>query len=403
MNIAIISIYPFPKGMAPTNRILSYAGGMVQNGASVEVYIPFPTDRISQLREENRGVYNDIKYQYTSGRYKSKSKLVRAFATFSGYRKIVGLLLSSYRIIKDKKVNPIDIIIISADQLLVLYVFSFIAKKVGASSVFIFDEYPIPIRHKLKSKIPLWKEFFFRLVLKRIDAYISISETLRDYFCNIVAKPSYILSSITDVSRFRLPSKISSLEQTPYLCYMGNLELAKDDVDNIVNAFALIASKYPSLILKLYGNPSNKDKGILNSLIKKHRLENRVFFMGKVSFDEVPSILCNAKVLLSSQPNTVRASGGFPTKLGEYLASGVPTLLTNVGENARYVNDGIHVFFVEPNDSVKYANKLDYILSNYSHALKVAESGKNLLFENFSNTKRGKEVLDFLLSLNQCR
>ena len=44
-NIVIIAEYPFPVGIAPTNRILAYSRGLIQSGANVDVVIPIPTDK----------------------------------------------------------------------------------------------------------------------------------------------------------------------------------------------------------------------------------------------------------------------------------------------------------------------------------------------------------------------
>lgn len=45
-----------------------------------------------------------------------------------------------------------------------------------------------------------------------------------------------------------------------YMCYMGNMMLAKDNVDNIIRAFKRICDDFPDIDLYLYGTPSEKDK-----------------------------------------------------------------------------------------------------------------------------------------------
>ncbi|NHB70196.1 glycosyltransferase family 4 protein [Perlabentimonas gracilis] len=398
MKIFIISIYSFPLGLAPTNRIIAYSKGLISNGADVTVILPFPTDKHTSTYLPKSGNYQGINYIYTSYRYKNKLKVFRAFLHFTGLRKLVGLFFASIYFLKNYKNKNIDHIVISTDEISTLFVFSIIGKICKAKSVFIFDEYPIPIRHKLKDRIPKLKEFLYRLVLKQINGYVSISEKLKEYYCNLSPKPTLILSSITDISRFKSEKRDCQLNDS-YLCYMGNMELAKDDVDNIIKAFSIVSPKYPELTLRLYGSPNLKSKDYLMNIVNKLGLTNRVLFMGKITFDQVPSVLSNAKILVSSQPNTVRASGGFPTKLGEYLASGTPSIITDVGENSRYVKDGEHLFFVEPNNPMAYANKLVFVLENYIQALTIGERGKEYIFNNYSNTKKALEMKDFLDSL----
>lgn len=66
--------------------------------------------------------------------------------------------------------------------------------------------------------------------------------------------------------------------------------------------------------------------------------------------------------MLTSQPVTKRAAGGFPTKLAEYMLSHTPAIVTNVGEIHNYVKDGEHVYMVPPCNPIKYAEKLNTFL-----------------------------------------
>jgi glycosyltransferase involved in cell wall biosynthesis len=401
MNIAILSIFSFPIGLAATNRILAYSKGVVDSGAHVDIFIPFPTERkSSNSKYGDSGNYQGVNYLYTSGRYRSRYKFIRGISIIFRIRKLKGLISSCWEIYKANKKKNYDCLIISTDSIIPLLIYGRLAKKMKSSSVFIFDEFPIPIRHKLKEKIPKWKQVAYKKVLKNISAYVSISEELKQYYNNFCPKQTHVLSVIVDVSRFKpLDKKPSKLSSDKYLCYMGNMELSKDDVDNIIKAFAIISDKYPLLNLFLFGSPSLSTKTYLNDLISSLGLENRAVLKGRVSSEKVPEILRNAYILVSSQPDTVRASGGFPTKLGEYLASGTPALLTAVGENDKYVKDDTHIFFSKPNDHHLYAQKLAYIIENYEYALSVALNGKELLLNNYSHYKKGQELLEFLSTI----
>lgn len=406
MKIGIVSIYPFPDAWgAATNRITAYAKGLNANGASVDIFMPFPTHNIRPGtnidKAENSGCFKNINYYYTSGKCRHRNKLIRAFSILSQFRKFYGFFTAQKVILRQSKTKTYDAIIISTDGIINLFFFSLIIKYCKSRPIFIFDEFPTPIRHKLKKKIPGYKTYLYSKVLPLIDAYISISENLSLYYNNICSKPTHILPIIVDTSRFDIDvqnSKVIGKEK--YLCYMGNMELAKDDVDNIIRAFSIIASEFEDVNLHLYGGPKNDTKEYLNRIIGDLNLKERCFLKGRITADEVPHVLKNAYVLVSSQPDTVRASGGFPTKLGEYLTTGVPALITDVGENAKYVKDGVHLFFAPPGDAKAYAVKLRMILSNYSEALKVSRQGQKFIFSNFSHIATSRKLLAFISGLN---
>ena len=355
MNISVISIYKTPYGMAATNRILSYSKGLICNGHNVTIYNPFPTDNFNDDAIEDKGCYEGVNYFYTSGRYLLKNKYLRVLHRKLGIKRIVGYVTLLFVLIKQQNNRNIDFLFISNDSLRDLLFYSLIARILKSKSVFIFDEYPIPIRHKLKLKIPKWKSFLFRIILKKVDLFVSISKELAEYYNNLSIHNTFILPVIVDTSRFEKLEIVKRPYRDEYICYMGNMELAKDDVDNIIKAFSVISLEFQRLNFYLFGGSSKETKDKLEKLIFKLGLDNRVFLKGRISGPEVAKTLQKAKVLVSSQPNTVRAKGGFPTKLGEYLASGIPALFTDVGENSKYVKNGVHLFFVKAENSFLYA------------------------------------------------
>lgn len=271
-----------------------------------------------------------------------------------------------------------------------------LAKYLGIHSTFIFDEFPTPIRHQLKEKIPELKRFFFKQVLKNISAYVSISNELGIFFNEIVRKKTLIVPIIVDTSRFDSPSVVIQASSKRYICYMGNMEISKDNVDLIIRAFSQLPEKYRDIQLYLFGSAVQGTATYLNNIIINLKLEGRVFLKGKVSAEIVPSILKNACVLVSSQPDTKRASGGFPTKLGEYLVTGVPTLLSDVGENSKYVQNGVHVFLSAPGDTDAYAAQMTLILDNYDEAMVIAKTGQQFMRDNFSHIAMGDKIIEFI-------
>lgn len=146
----------------------------------------------------------------------------------------------------------------------------------------------------------------------------------------------------------------------------------------------------------LYGKPDKETEMIINNLIKDLKLDNYVFLKGMINNEDVPKLLMNAYMLLSSQRNTVRIKGGLSTKLGEYLASGVPTLVTNVGSIQEYIENGKHVFMVEPDNLEAFVEKMEYIINNYENALEVASKGRSLILNNYSEAVAAEKILKFI-------
>ena len=117
---------------------------------------------------------------------------------------------------------------------------------------------------------------------------------------------------------------------------------------------------------------------------------------GFVKFSLVPLILCSSDLLVSSQPDSLRAKGGFPTKLVEYLASGKPVLFTDVGEISNYLIDGENGFLVPPESPSLYAEKILYIKNNIQSSKLIGENGRNYVLDNFTSVKATEGLVKFI-------
>lgn len=391
-RISVLCTFPFPEGLAATTRIVSYLKGINRLGVDTDVFVYRPTDLWDAPESPygSYGQYEHIDYFYPGTRTYSKYKLLRGLGRYYYWG------VTCYNLWRENKKKKIDFLLISNDFLDILFIFTYWAKLLGIKPVFIADEYPQPIRVYLKPDIPDWKKRAYRFILKRHDSFIFMTEKINAFYNSSKLKPYHILPTITDTDRFEnCPAPAIAKK---YMCYMGNMELSKDNVDNIIRAFSFIAGKYPDIDFYLYGAPSDKDQAFIRQTIAACDMQNRIFIRGKVNRSEVPVILKNAYLLVSSQPDTKRAEGGFPTKLGEYMATGIPALLTDVGEIKKYVGDGEHVYIVPPENPKAYAEKLDYIFSHYEEALKTAERAKTYLRQHFDYRIVAKNMYDFLCS-----
>ena len=389
-KIGVLCFFPFPKGMASTTRIVSYCKGIETYGIKTQVFSSVWVRDDSEIA--SNGYIEGVNYIIPHKWNTKKSKIHKVLVDKSlMYFKTIKLILKSH------KEKPFNYLLIAFDQYDLHIKYAFILWLCGIKLAFITDEYPEPIR-KLKPQIPTWMKYTFKLTHKFFKCRILMTNKIKEYYDNnIYPLPSHIMPSIIDTARFDGVEKKESGRR--YMCYMGNFDLKKDNVDNIVKAFALIADRYPDIDLHLYGTPSATDKETIEKLIKQKSLEERVFIKGRIDYDQVPQTIMNATVLVTSQPQTKRAEGGFPTKMGEYMMTGNPTILTDVGEIHEYIQDGVNAYMVAPCDPESYAKKLAYILDNYDTALDVAKVGKKYILDHFKCENIAYNLVDFLNEL----
>ncbi len=67
MRIKIITAYPFPYGMAQTNRVIAMAKGLIFAGAEVDLVISKATELGKPRNTAGKGFYEGIKFTYATG------------------------------------------------------------------------------------------------------------------------------------------------------------------------------------------------------------------------------------------------------------------------------------------------------------------------------------------------
>lgn len=242
--------------------------------------------------------------------------------------------------------------------------------------------------------------FFEQYAIHFYSGLALMTKTLYSHYEKMIGQNIKLLHlpMTVDLERFteNRPSPESFI--SPYIVFVGVMNNAKDGVDILIEAFAKIADKYSDLKLYLVG-PWNYDTPAHLSRIKELKLIDRIIWKGEFPRDIIPSIIKNAKLLVLPRPDSKQAQGGFPTKLGEYLATANPVCATTVGELPLYLKDNESVFFAEPGSIDSFAETMNRALQNYKEAQKVGEKGREVAIKSFNKNIQGEILYNFFKQL----
>lgn len=235
-------------------------------------------------------------------------------------------------------------------------------------------------------------------VLPSIDLCLVMTKTLLNHYQNFTLnyKTRFLHFPMTvDFSRFNVKSTPNIEKNESYLAFCGTSSFRKDGVDIMIKAFAKVVEQFPNNKLKIaafWGHDGPK----MMELIKIHQLNDKVEYVGTVNRDKIPDFLMNAKVLLLPRPDSHQAQGGFPTKLGEYLATGNPVCATRVGEIPDYLIEGESAFLAEPGSVESFADAIMRALSNFEKAKQIGQKGRIIAEDNFNMEAQAKTLYCFL-------
>lgn len=380
MKLIFISSEQYPNGGAATNRHLACSTGLIELGHDVEFIL------LSKQQWEEKAIcFNGIKFTCVKAQAPGgTSKINKIRYYFRTIRNAKTLLNETNQ---RKKISAV---ILLDTSVLVLLPFLKFCKKGGIKVFHERTEYPFVVGGKsILGKIDL--NIYLNFVVKKFDGIYVISQALKKYFSALTRSNIAVVNMVVDPARFeKLPDKIFNEEIV--ITYCGTLDDNKDGIGILIESFALISNQFPAAMLQLVGSFEDHDaKQRAEFLVEKLQIKERVVFTGFVSRDKIPALLKSSDILVLARPNNKQAEGGFPTKLGEYLATGNPVVSTNVGEIRFFLKDKINAFIAEPDSAEKFAHKLrEALLSNNRRQIGI--EGQKLIYNEFNYLCQAKVI-----------
>lgn len=226
-----------------------------------------------------------------------------------------------------------------------------------------------------------------------LDGLFVISNSLKEYFIKegLPENRVHVINMFVDTNRFEGLQKSTDEK---YIAYCGVVSYNKDGVDTLIKAFSMFHKTHKDYTLKIIGRGESDDViNELKRLVVTLGIKESVFFTGQVSPDQMPQLLYNASILALARPDGLQAQNGFPTKLGEYLATGNPVVVTSVGEIPDFLKDGENALLSRPGDSEDFAKKLVWAAENYEVAMHIGQRGKELSNSEFNYAFQAKWAL----------
>lgn len=255
----------------------------------------------------------------------------------------------------------------------------------------------IPFYGKSKGLMNRLKEGVKRVLSQRATGMMVISEALKEYFISQGIQNITVVNMFVDAARFDIGCPVKKCK---YIAYCGTVSPYKDGADILINAFAIFHKMHPDYSLKIIGKFENEEsEKEVRSLAVELGIKENIDFTGMVLPDEMPQLLTGASMLALARPNNRQAQFGFPTKLGEYLATKNPVVVTNVGEIGLFLKDGVNCRMAEPDNPHDFAEKMSWVADHEEEAKLLGEQGRLLTQKEFSALEQSKRAFAFMSTI----
>jgi glycosyltransferase involved in cell wall biosynthesis len=215
-----------------------------------------------------------------------------------------------------------------------------------------------------------------RWLLRRIDAYVAVSEALRERAARLLGLPAerclYLPNGV------ELPAEPAAWAGRPTVVQVANVKADKDHA-TALRAAARLRRRVSGLRWRCAGSLEIPPPGFVagvRALAGELGLEGCVEWLGAVR--EVSPLLREANVgALSS------AVEGLPMALLEYLAHGLPVVVTDTGQCRAIVERARAGAVVPPGDDAALADALAGLLADPAAARAAGLRGREFVAANF--------------------
>ena len=356
--------------VAFTNRVLSFVRGFSELGVETEVIFLVPDGSRSVVKD----VYPHITFKYMWARMPLSNRFINKLAEeYYGWK--FARSLRTGDVVYLTNFGNVFFKVLRRKGIKVFH------EKTEHPDVYCFKGFNLS---KYKREV------------HRVDCMFVISTALKEYYMSlgILEENIVVLNMTVDSNRFEgLRKQLSE----PYIAYCGTASNNKDGVDELIKAFAIVHKTHPEVKLYIIGNiPQKKDISGNLKLIESLNLKNSIVFTGVVTAADIPQILKNAVVLALDRPDSLQAQCGFPTKLGEYLLTENPVVVTKVGDIPVFLKDGESALLAEERNPQEFASKIIWALDHSDAAAEIGKKGAEVALEKFNYLTETKKILSRL-------
>lgn len=201
---------------------------------------------------------------------------------------------------------------------------------------------------------------------------------------------------MVDLNRF---NNLEHIESHSTIGYLGSFA-KKDGIDTILYGFDNFAGHHPNNRLRLIGFDSNpnRTREVIDSLTNADRID----VVGILPYEEIPIKLKECSALVLNRTNEEFAEYGYPIKLGEYLATGIPVLMSDIGGYSHEFIDGESLIKYKPDDTKALSDALTFVFENPDRSSLIGRNGKVLAQQRFDQEKQGARLVAILEQLHAC-
>jgi glycosyltransferase involved in cell wall biosynthesis len=224
------------------------------------------------------------------------------------------------------------------------------------------DDIKLRFIQKAKNAIDFMFFYLLEFLSFSYNGLIIISNNLNNYYSKLNSN-TLIIPVLVEVPTH--VNKEINVNDFFDIGFFGSVSLKKEGLNNVFQAIIKLKANSYNIRLNLFGHSNFEEYRIIKEFIISKNLSDSILLKGVVNHDQVLMNMGKMNLLVLPRPRNDQTHFGFSTKLGEYLVSGVPSLVTDVSDNGLYMRDGHNGYLLTEITPQGFYDKIEYIIRNY--------------------------------------
>ena len=244
----------------------------------------------------------------------------------------------------------------------------------------------------------LISRFLIRAILPRADGIITLNGQLEKKISFLTKGVIPILQRPISIDTALFTDKMEGNNHTTDILYSGSFA-ATDGVENLIQSFESIAEINKRVRLLLTGRGDKTRIESILDKIKRSDYGDRILYLGYLDEMQYYDTLKKADILCCPRIDTVYAHMGFPFKLGEFLASGKPVVVSRTGDVELFLENKHSAIIIQAGNVEALTDGISYLIENPDAAKRIGANGRKIALTYFDYRKHGGKLLSFMRSV----
>jgi glycosyltransferase involved in cell wall biosynthesis len=222
----------------------------------------------------------------------------------------------------------------------------------------------------------------------------AVSKEVAAYLEHYLISQSRVYVVPNGVNRDRFPPDLQpscpSDPETFTVGFVGSLK-PWHGLSVLVEAFAMLHQRIPKTRLLIVGDGT--ERADLVADLSARGLLAATHLTGMVSPLEVPGLLASMDVAVAPYPD--RSQFYFsPLKVYEYMAAGVPVVVSRIGQLTELIQDEVNGILCPPGDAVALALALEQLRWQPHLRVRLGQAGRATVLDNYTWNAIAQRLLD---------